>query len=152
MPATVQEYVAAATEKGAADLVTAFGRLPEDKRHHRPSDTSRSAMDQVAECAVLNGYTVDLLRTRKWPIDGYEPFARDKAEAAALEGPALQARLAENTKRVAAAIRALPDDALPVEVEMPWGPKPLSEIIGFPLWNMTYHEGQINYIASLLGG
>jgi hypothetical protein len=34
---------------------------------------------------------------------------------------------------------------------MPWGPMTVSQILGYPFWNMCYHEGQINYIASMLG-
>jgi hypothetical protein len=26
-----------------------------------------------------------------------------------------------------------------------------AQMITYPHWNMTYHEGQINYIASILG-
>jgi len=28
----------------------------------------------------------------------------------------------------------------------------LAEVVARPHWNMTYHEGQINYIAALLPG
>ena len=27
----------------------------------------------------------------------------------------------------------------------------LAQVIAYPHWNMSYHEGQINYIASMLG-
>jgi hypothetical protein len=27
----------------------------------------------------------------------------------------------------------------------------LANIIAYPYWNMSYHEGQVNYIASMLG-
>ena len=38
-----------------------------------------------------------------------------------------------------------------VEIPMPWGPMTIGRMITYPQWNMTYHEGQINYLASLLG-
>ncbi len=36
-------------------------------------------------------------------------------------------------------------------IPMPWGPMTVAQMITSPHWNMTYHEGQINYIASILG-
>jgi len=151
VPTTIQEYLAAATEKAASDLVAAFDRLPEDKRDHEPADTSRSALDQLAECVLLNGYIADTVTTHAWPPDRIEAYMREKVEYGALDSETLRARLHENTQRVAAAIRATPDEALPNEIQMPWGPRTVAQIIGIPLWNMTYHLGQINYIASLLG-
>jgi len=37
-----------------------------------------------------------------------------------------------------------------VEVQMPWGMMTLAQIISYPYWDMSYHEGQINYLASML--
>ena len=78
-------------------------------------------------------------------------FFRDMAATEALPWDELHARLLENTQKVAAAIRAMPDDALAIEIHMPWGVQTLGAILAYPNWNMTYHEGQINYIASMLG-
>ena len=150
MPNTLQSFFAAATPKASADLVAAFLRLPEDRRDWSPQSTARSAVDQVAECAILNGYTADLIQTRRWPIGDFNDMLREKAAAAATEWEALHALLETNTQRVVVALSAVPDDALDVEVAMPWGAQTLAEIIAYPYWNMTYHQGQINYIASIL--
>jgi uncharacterized damage-inducible protein DinB len=76
---------------------------------------------------------------------------REKAEAAAQGWEHLRALLEENTRRAVAAIGTVSDEALKDEVEMPWGKQPLADIVAYPYWNMTYHQGQINYIASMLG-
>ncbi len=153
MSNTMQEYLATATTKQAENLVTAFLRLPEDKRGWKPEEKARSAQNQFAECALLNGYTASLVETHQFPISGsaMDVFFRDMAETEALPWDQLHARLLENTEKVAAAIRATPDDALPIEITMPWGVQTLGQILAYPNWNMAYHEGQINYIASLLG-
>ena len=151
MSSTLQNFLVAATQKAADDLAAAFLRLPEDKRGWSPGEKSRTALDQMAECAVLNGYTADLIQTRAWHKDWFAKFPAEKAEAAAQDWETLHARLQENTRRVAQAIAAVPDAALTDEIEMPGRTMTLAEVLARSYWNMTYHEGQINYIASLLG-
>ena len=151
MPDTLQHFLSAATQKAADDLAAAVLRLPEDKRGWSPDNRARPALDQAAECAILNGYTADLIQTEIWQDNRFEEFFREKAEAAAQDWETLHARLRENTARVADAIHAVPEDALDREINMPWGNQTLAEIIAYPCWNMTYHHGQVNYIASLLG-
>ena len=86
-----------------------------------------------------------------FPADcDFSAFNRAKSELAA-DWSAVRDRLGQNTARVAAVIRATANADLSVEVAMPWGPMTLSQLAAYPYWNMTYHEGQINYIASMLG-
>ena len=151
MSNTLQEFLGAAIVKAASDLETAVLRLPEDKRSWKPAETSRSALDQAAECALLNGSVAELIVARKWREDyDFGKFELDKAELAR-DWAALKALLVENTSRVAATVRAVPDKDLAVEVLMPWGPMTMAQIIAYPYWNMAYHEGQINYLASMAG-
>ena len=150
MPSTLQEFLAAATQKAATDLKEALLRLPEDKRNYQPAETSRSALDQVAECAILNGYTADLITTRQWQQNAMTQFLEDK-NALMPDVEKILALLQENAQRVTAIIGSVPDDALDIEIELPWRKQKLSELVSYPYWNMSYHQGQINYIASLLG-
>jgi len=148
----LQEFQAEAARKCAANLEAALLRVPEEKRAWSPAETARTALDQVAECAILNGSTADLIESRVWPAasNDFEAYRRRKEELAR-DWSAVKAMLDANTERMTAAIRAVPDADLGVQIEMPWGPMTLAEIIAYPQWNMTYHEGQINYIASILG-
>ena len=59
--------------------------------------------------------------------------------------------LHENTDEVVKVILTIPDEEIGSELASPWGAVPLNETLSYPYWNMTYHMGQINYIASLLG-
>ena len=125
--------------------------MPADKRNWSPQGDARTALDLVAECAILNGSTVDIIENRTFPADFSQPeFQRAKAELSQ-DWNALQSLLQENTTRVVARIRTVSNEELSVEVEMPWGPMNMTQIISYPYWNMSYHEGQINYIASMLG-
>lgn len=151
MSNTLQDFLSAATQKAADDLTAAVLRLPEDKRGWSSDGTARPALDQMAECAILNGYTADLIQTQTWPDDRFETFFQEMAEAAAQDWETLSARLRENAGRIAAAISAVPDNALGREIKMPWGTQTMAQIMAYPYWNMVYHHGQVNYIASILG-
>ncbi len=144
------EFFATATQKASDGLITAFLRLPDDKRGWSPEGKGRTALDQVAECALLNGFTATLIETRTWQDDAFSGFFAQKEEAARDWGK-LQPLLMENTHRVIASLRAVPEDALGDEIVLPWNKQTLAETIAYPYWNMAYHEGQISYLASLLG-
>ena len=147
---TQQSFLAAATEKAAADLAKAFVALPEAQRLWQPAESARSAMDQVAECALLTGYMANLLHTRQWPDGQFDLFFDEKADLVAQGWQEIHPRLVESASRVAAVIAALTEDDLAVEIETPWQTQAVAGWMTYPHWNMTYHEGQINYIASLL--
>jgi hypothetical protein len=151
MPSPLQDFLATATQKAADDLVTAQLRIPEDKRLWSAEDKARPALDLIAECAILNGYTAELIQTGQWSTTNAAQFSQDKSAAIGGDWDSLQALLMENTLRVIAAIRATSDDKLGNEIQMPWSKMTLAEVMAYPYWNMTYHEGQTNYIASMLG-
>jgi uncharacterized damage-inducible protein DinB len=139
------------TEKAAEDLLGALDNILPDKRDWSPGGTARTAHDQVAEVAILNGSTAELLKTKKFESNfDFEQFAKSKVELAK-DPHGMKRMLDENTAKVIKAIQEVPDSELSVVVEMPWGPMTISQIMGYPFWNMCYHEGQINYIASILG-
>lgn len=147
----LQNYLADAAQKAAVDLETALLRLPAEKRDWVPMGQARSAADMVAECALLNKNTAQTIEDRAFPVDfDFAGYTRKKAELLAHPEDLLPL-LHENTAHAVAIIRAVPDEALGTLVEMPWGPMTLTQLISYPYWNMSYHEGQINYIASLIG-
>jgi uncharacterized damage-inducible protein DinB len=148
---SVQEFFVSLTEKQAKDLVAAFDRLPADKRHWEPTEGSRSAANQLAECAILNGSTAKLLETRTWDTqESFEEFFEQRDKLAGDDG-ALKATMEENLPKIIHAIRSIPTEDLDKEIAMPWGNMKVGQIITYPYWNMAYHEGQVNYIATMLG-
>src|SRR5580700_7366617 len=115
MPGPIQNYVSKATTKAANDLITAVENLPEDKRAWSPLNKGRSALDQAAECAILNAFTVNLLQTKVFPESefNYEEFTAKKQELAK-DWPALKEMLIANTALATAAIEAVPDSDLDI--------------------------------------
>ena len=74
----LQNFLAGAAKKAAVDLEAALLQLPEYKRGWSPAETSRSAVDQVAECAMLNGMTVQMITSRAWPADhNFEQYLKE---------------------------------------------------------------------------
>ncbi len=147
---TVQEYAARAVERQVADLIKALAALPEDRRHWKPLDRGRTATDQMAECAMINGVSADIVAQQAW---GEIDMAERRRAQAALDTPQkAEAALKESTARLVAGIRATPDAALEIGVTMPWETLPLADVFLMPFWNMAYHEGQINYIKTLAAG
>lgn len=149
MMKSVQEYIAANTEQVAEDLLKAGLEVPEDRRGWSPLDKGRTVLDQVAECAVLNKYTAEVLEERVWPKREFPDYQREK-EAVARDWDTASATLKEHLPRLLAAIRALGDDELDREIETQFGPMTLVKIAGYPHWNMSYHQGQVTYIALLV--
>jgi hypothetical protein len=150
MSGTFQQFMASAVPAGAKDLITALERLPEDKRGWKAEGKARTALDMVAECATLNGLTADMIISKQFPEFDYAGFQQAKDDLGA-DLNALKALLEANSAKVAGIIQNVPDEDLKIVVELPWGPSPLSEVMAYPYWNMKYHEGQINFIASMLG-
>lgn len=151
MSKTIQDFLADAAQKASVDLTTAFLRIPQDKRNWSPDSKARTASDLVAECALLNGYTAVMIATHQLADGAMENYPREKTDLIAQGWEQIQAQLQANTAKIAAAIRAVSDDDIDVVTAMPWGSMTVAQMMSFPHWNMTYHEGQINYIASILG-
>jgi len=151
MSQSVQQFLADSTKHAANELTAALARVPEDKRAWSPMGDARTALDQMAECALLSEWTADVIDARAWPktmdMDGY---LKEKARIAQNPGE-IGALLEESVARVAKAILGLSNEEMAVVVETTFGPMTWSQIATYPYWNMSYHLGQINYIASMLG-
>jgi uncharacterized damage-inducible protein DinB len=77
-------------------------------------------------------------------------YMQAKSELAKNEENML-ALLKENSTKTADAIRSVKDEDLDIVISMMWGDYKLSDVLAYPYWNTSYHQGQINYIASMLG-
>jgi len=147
MALTAQEFAAKAVEKGAAELIKVALETPEDRREWKPLGQGRTALNQVAECALINGGSVRLIEKHAWPAELAEGWEQASAALDTLDRAV--AVLRENTAKLAAAIRATPDDSLEIPITLPWETITLAQCFLIPYWNMSYHEGQIAYIQTL---
>jgi hypothetical protein len=148
---TVNSLAAKITRDAATSLEKVANATPPDKQVWKPLDEGRTALDQVAECAVINAWCTNIMTQFSVPeLDG-EAYG---AATSALDtmDKALEA-LRTETEKLAQAIEAVPADKLETEVKFPWDEKPstLAEAMVVPHWNMVYHIGQISYIQTLYG-
>lgn len=153
---TAQELLADTTERAAVYMVDSVRRMPDDKRTWSPAldgNTGRSAMRMMGECIVLNeNWTETLAKGNAEHVPPpSEYWDREKMyETQPLDEVA--SALHESTAKLAAAIRALPDDALNAPMRSPWMPDaPQMQFAAFAYENIVYHIGQINYIQLLYG-
>lgn len=141
MPHSLQEFLASTTIQAASDLEAILLCLPEDKRNWKPAATTRSALDQVAECALMNERSIAMMDRQDFPETWAYLEYQEQIAALTQDWPSLQRLLHESAVRVAAVIRTVPDETALAQ----------ADTLSYPYWNMTYHIGQINYLTSLLG-
>ncbi|RYX84054.1 hypothetical protein EON83_11985 [bacterium] len=141
---SLQSFLADSTIKAATTLETALLKLPEDKRNWKPAKDARSALDMVAECAIMNNSVIHMINGGDFPSDWAYIYYKDQIAALCEDWPTLQNLLHENASKVAEVILAIPSADLNHRED-------LADILSYPYWNMSYHEGQINYLAALLG-
>ena len=147
---TVPEYIARQTERFAETLAHGLETTAEDKRGWRVavegSAPTRSALEQVAECVVINRYIAALLRG-----DVSAPPAGGFPELTFADVQDAQTQLRASARELAEAIRPLDDERLNRSYQMRRGPTPGHNLILMPYRNMAYHFGQINFIQMLAG-
>lgn len=115
-----------------------------------PLDKGRTAVDQVAECALITDWVAQTLEDYALAPMDWEGYGAAKS---ALDTPEKAlAALKPATERCIAALGQLPAEKTGDVVELPWGEKyTLGELANIVWWNNTYHNGQICYIQTLLG-
>ena len=120
-----------------------------DKATWSPMDKGRTAVNQVAECALITGMVTGILNAKSMPPADMSGFGKAIAEIAT-SAESVLALLATNTDALCAAVATLTEADHGISVTMPWGtPMTLTEVAMLTYWNNVYHEGQINYIATL---
>ncbi len=144
------EMFVSLTKKQADSTLGVFMKLPEDKRAWKATEKSRSAIDQIAEIAILNSAISDVLKTFSFPADyDLNSFIQRKIELCE-SWDELKKLYMSGTEAFLAELNKLDPANLERSVHFPWGPMAVKEIMAMPYWNMAYHEGQITFIAVML--
>lgn len=148
----VQDFIADRTMAGAEELAVQVKKMGE-KATWIAMDEGRTALDQLAECAVIGGYMVDVIATKTMPEMNeamMEQYVSDKASVTSVtQGEEL---LLANTTRLCDVIREVPDTDLGEKMSF-WGPEPwlFCNVMAHHLMNVQYHIGQVNFIQTLYG-
>ena len=146
-----QQTLARMTRTSAEALSRAALELG-DKISWRPLDRGRSALDQIVECGGFAGIGAHLFETGALPPMNPEAMEQMRRQYDTPE-KAL-ALLRDGAERFAQRIETATPDQLQQRVTLPFGggmEKSLAEVALMNYWNTVYHEGQVNYIQTLVG-
>lgn len=139
----------------AASLDKAAAALGE-KAAWSPLDKGRSALNQIVECGGIMQLSAQTVSGQAFPQMPMEQM-RAMRNAALVENDTLEkavTSLHKGADALTAAVSATSDEDLQnISVTIPFGGgmvKTLAEVVAMCYWNNTYHEGQINYIETLL--
>ena len=151
----LSQFLATRIRKAGEGLHTACEKMPEDKIAWHPKTSEgegRDALDQLLECAYLNGWFAKALNARSVPpFDAGDYKAqmdsrRNKTEALRW--------FQQETNALANALAAFPSISLGDtitdtlhSVQTTWA----DFAADLFYWNTVYHEGQVNYIQVLYG-
>jgi len=140
------------TERQIDSLFKAARALPADKLDWKPAPGARSALDQLQEIATSYDQfkSAHLERKVEWSQEMFGQWMADRSQYTDLD--VLEKMTREGYGKMIADLQAIDPENLTLSVSMPFpGDYTLADIYTYYYWNATYHEGQINYIASLLG-
>lgn len=143
---SIKEMAKGATMHTATMLVKDATYIPEEKLCFCPMGCAKTAEMILKEIARGNG----MLQAA---IKGGAPDAEFNAKVEAASGlDALGKLVMESAEKVCAVIDSIPESDLEKEAKMPWGATfPIYAAIFLPSQHMNYHDGQVNYIQTLLG-
>ncbi len=145
------DLIAYNTRRQLDRFFEAFHSIPADKQDWSPNGSSRSALDQLQEVAVVFEGIPDAVTKRELVMTD-EDFANYMTERKKVADPAQLEKMArEGTERLIDFVLSVKEDELTDIVKMPWtGEFRVCDLLGYHSWNMAYHEGQIYYIGTLL--
>lgn len=139
------------TDKQVDSLFTAARSVPADKLDWKPAPGARSALDQVQEAATAIDKFWSAYESKKveWDQEAFNTWQAERGKLTSLDE--LERICKEQTKRLTDFIRKTNEDDLSLPVSMPFpGDFKFADILAYHYWNCSYHEGQINYIVSML--
>lgn len=152
MPAlNVKEHLIQSTRSAQAMMTNDLKAIPQEQHRVSPGGCARDALNLVAECAMVNGFVAHFLQTGSFE----RPSAEDRQAHLASFDTAEKALnyLEQETSRLVAAIEAVDENTLGDLIESTPLGRPMTRfgIAQLPSVHMMYHDGQLNYIQTLLG-
>jgi hypothetical protein len=142
--------MAAAVDETVGMIIRAYEATPEERMHWRPEEGCRTIHEVAAECAQAFSWSAMSIRNRG--MTSFDEEEAQKEVPAIFEGgikEAFDARIQEWKS----AVEALAQADLDAKVDMfaPGWQESLHSCAYYPVWNLSYHYGQLSYIQTLYG-
>jgi hypothetical protein len=150
---TARDLVIAQTQDALRLCLKTAASMPEDKLSWQPLDQGRTALDQLAECLQAAHWFNRLLKEKNGSFFGPKFMAAARTERAKYTTLAqVQEEIEPAYEALFETIRGLTDEEAAEVIELaPGWNASLLEVCWFPMRNLYYHFGQINYIQTLYG-
>lgn len=147
---TTQELLAEQIERMGESLAHFIETTSPEQRTWKPQVTgsapTRSVLEQASECIAVNRNFAALLRGEQVEVPTGGAVGKEL-----LDLEEARTELIESSRELAAAVRALDEEALDRRFAHWRGPVPGKSLVMGAFRNMAYHAGQINLIQ-ILGG
>ncbi len=141
-------------ERFTARVLHLFTFVPEDKLTWAPSTSSKSPLQIVAHCGVVNRFFAEVL-TDRMPATMPSPQEFFGGLAAAESQIATRAEAVSLVQETAAELSAALDSLTPERLESlansPFGPMPVRFWIAQGGEHMADHAGQLEYLQTIWG-
>ena len=147
-----QEFLNLLTERRVKSLFEVARTIPADRLAWEPAPGARSALNilQEVSTAVDAFWQIYTDRRMDWSPESYSEWLNRRESLTDIDD--LETACLASTARLAEFTLTVPTEELLDNVELPFpGDHDVAEILSYHYWNVSYHEGQLNYIVSLIG-
>lgn len=117
----------------------------------QPLDRGRSALDQIQEAAGFALLGAEIFEQQAMPP--FDPEGMNRLRANHDTPEKALTLLEEASAKLASALEIFPPEKLDHRIILPFGDgaeRSFAEIAMLIYWNTVYHEGQVNYIETLI--
>ncbi|HWA84309.1 MAG TPA: DinB family protein [Fimbriimonadaceae bacterium] len=149
-----QDFLAQSIEKKHEQVFALARTVPAERLDWSPGGQSRSVLDQLQELGIIVRFYVAMLQDKAAPEptpDMFEKYQADRKKLATIDE--CEASAKRHTDELTALIRSYSDEDLDLHIILPFmGGKDLSmaDLAMMVYWNLSYHEGQIQFILNML--
>ena len=153
MDVRVQDQIIMVTQEAMNEAFRYARAVPDDKLDWRPLDVGQSVLSMARELAKCSDWAYDILNGKGMDMDD-TTFAEMSSWATVAD---CEAASKEKLTRYFAYITDYPDSKLVETMDLPFGPGgsmktfTMAELMDYPRWNASYHQGQIAYVQTLYG-
>lgn len=144
-----QQVVADRTHRAGVEFVFNVRRIPEDKATWRPMDEGESPLGMAIHVIDATGRWKRSIGSGIFQTPDQSVVGKLIQEIETLEQAAT--RLEHDHAALVETIRNFPSARLDDPFSAPWRTAPMSEWLMHPFFHLSYHQGQLAYIQTLIG-
>lgn len=151
----LQDHLIDVTREAMEEAFRYAKAVPRDKLDWKPLDAGQSVLSMARELAKCPDWAYDVLDGKGMEMDPDEATLAEMGSWASLDD--CEAAGKEKLGRYFAFIADYPDAKLAETIDLPFGSGgsirtfTMAQMMDYPRWNATYHQGQIAYVQTLYG-